>query len=215
MWIYGHSCKMRYKISCIERNRFQPKRIINKNWCWRYAELNHIAEWARNCNLHHSKSCEAIIRHPCSKTHDSPHPIAGIERVVVVQVLGIPFSDRLEFSARMILCEWPLCPACYTRHRHGGVLWGSRSAINYSPWWLRLHYLPEDNPTLEQLCRTADGNLFTAALADPGHFLNPLLVAHGLTGNRLHDVVRSTTVARMLYSSPAWWGFANEGRRYY
>ena len=38
-------------------------------------------------------------------------------------------------------------------------------------------------------------------------------MAHGLTGIRLHDVVRSTTVARMLYSSPAWWGFANEGER--
>src|ERR1043165_4655560 len=40
---------------------------------------------------------------------------------------------------------------------------------------VRLRYLPENNPTLEQLCRTADGNLFTDALADLGHVLNPLL----------------------------------------
>lgn len=40
-----------------------------------------------------------------------------------------------------------------------------------------------------------------------------VLVSHGLTGSRLHDVVRSTTVARMLYSSPVWWGFTNSGER--
>ena len=39
---------------------------------------------------------------------------------------------------------------------------------------VRLHYLAEASATLE-LCKTADGNLFTAALADPGHVLNPLL----------------------------------------
>jgi len=38
-------------------------------------------------------------------------------------------------------------------------------------------------------------------------------VAHGLKGNRLHDVVRSTTLAQLLYCSPVWWGFTNAGDR--
>src|SRR6218665_1074740 len=35
-----------------------------------------------------------------------------------------------------------------------------------------------------------------------------VLAAHGLRGQRLHDVVRSTIVAGLIYSSPSWWGFA-------
>ena len=37
-----------------------------------------------------------------------------------------------------------------------------------------------------------------------------ILVAHGLCGQRLFDVVRATTLYRMLY---AWWGYANLGDR--
>jgi len=36
------------------------------------------------------------------------------------------------------------------------------------------------------------------------------LVAHGLRGLHLYDVVRATTLARMLYASPAWWGFVGQ-----
>ena len=39
-----------------------------------------------------------------------------------------------------------------------------------------------------------------------------VLVAHGLRGQRLFDVVRATTVARLLYVSPAWWGFPSARR---
>jgi len=39
------------------------------------------------------------------------------------------------------------------------------------------------------------------------------LVAHGLRGPPLHDVVRATTLARMLYASPDWWGFTNRSER--
>ena len=39
---------------------------------------------------------------------------------------------------------------------------------------VHLRYLPEASTTLE-LCKTADGNLFPAALTDPGHVLNLLL----------------------------------------
>src|SRR5688572_27464359 len=36
------------------------------------------------------------------------------------------------------------------------------------------------------------------------------LVAYGLRGLHLYDVVRATTLARMLYASPAWWGFVGQ-----
>ena len=41
-----------------------------------------------------------------------------------------------------------------------------------------------------------------------------ILVAHGLRGPQLYDVVRATTVARLLYAAPAWWGFAGQQDRY-
>jgi hypothetical protein len=37
-----------------------------------------------------------------------------------------------------------------------------------------------------------------------------ILTAHGLSGPRLYDVVRATTVARLLYAAPAWWGFTSQ-----
>jgi len=40
-----------------------------------------------------------------------------------------------------------------------------------------------------------------------------VLVSHGLHGQRLFDVVRATTLARLLYASPVWWGFATVGER--
>ena len=37
-----------------------------------------------------------------------------------------------------------------------------------------------------------------------------ILIAHGLSGVRLHDVVRATTVNRLLYCSQVWHGFARK-----
>ena len=34
-----------------------------------------------------------------------------------------------------------------------------------------------------------------------------VLTAHGLSGQSLSDVVSATTVSRMLYAAPAWWGY--------
>ena len=40
-----------------------------------------------------------------------------------------------------------------------------------------------------------------------------VLTAHGLRGQSLSDVTNATTVSRMLYAAPAWWGFVGgEGR---
>jgi len=40
-----------------------------------------------------------------------------------------------------------------------------------------------------------------------------VLSAHGLSGQSLYDVANATTVSRMLYAAPAWWGFVGgEGR---
>ena len=36
---------------------------------------------------------------------------------------------------------------------------------------------------------------------------------HGLPPASLHEVARASTMARLMYASPAWWGFASEGGR--
>src|SRR6218665_837415 len=40
-----------------------------------------------------------------------------------------------------------------------------------------------------------------------------LLLNHGLRSDQLHLVARATTVASILYATPAWWGFAGVGDR--
>src|SRR6218665_2805323 len=40
-----------------------------------------------------------------------------------------------------------------------------------------------------------------------------VLASHGLRGQRLHDVMRSTLVAGLIYSLPSWWGFAGAADR--
>ena len=40
-----------------------------------------------------------------------------------------------------------------------------------------------------------------------------VLRSHGLTGESLWDVTRATTLARMLYASPAWWGYIDMGHK--
>ena len=36
---------------------------------------------------------------------------------------------------------------------------------------------------------------------------------HGLPPSSLHEVARASTMARLMYASPAWWGYASEGER--
>ena len=38
-----------------------------------------------------------------------------------------------------------------------------------------------------------------------------VLRAHGMPGQALHVVTRATTIARLLYASPAWWGLLSAG----
>ena len=40
-----------------------------------------------------------------------------------------------------------------------------------------------------------------------------VLRSHGLTGEALWDVTRATTLSKMLYASPAWWGYVDMGYR--
>src|SRR5678815_5917968 len=44
-------------------------------------------------------------------------------------------------------------------------------------------------------------------------FVLRVLVAHVLHGQCFFDVVRATTLARLLYASPVWWGFATVEER--
>ena len=64
------------------------------------SELAHIAQWSKSCNLrlNTSKSCEIIITRPHSRTDVTIPPIAGIERVTELKILGVTLSDRIGFS---------------------------------------------------------------------------------------------------------------------
>ena len=46
----------------------------------------------------------------------------------------------------------------------------------------------------------------------PGNFRRPLR-SHGLQASQLHLVARATTVASLLYASPAWWVFTSAEER--
>jgi len=59
---------------------------------------------------------------------------------------------------------------------------------------------------------------FTISFINPSILIksNPalrVLRAHGLPPATLHEVARATTLARLLYASPAWWGFAKQQHR--
>ena len=40
-----------------------------------------------------------------------------------------------------------------------------------------------------------------------------VLRAHGLPPTALHEVARATTISRLLYASPAWWGYTTASDR--
>ena len=40
-----------------------------------------------------------------------------------------------------------------------------------------------------------------------------ILRAHGMNNEAIHSVFKSTVLARLLYASPAWWGFTNASQR--
>ena len=40
-----------------------------------------------------------------------------------------------------------------------------------------------------------------------------VLRSHGLLTSSLHEVARTSTMARLMYASPAWWGFVSAGDR--
>ena len=54
-------------------------------------------------------------------------------------------------------------------------------------------------PHVDNICTRAHQSLYAIRL----------LSAHGLSGQRLHDVVRATTMSRLTYASSAWSGFTN------
>ena len=40
-----------------------------------------------------------------------------------------------------------------------------------------------------------------------------VLRSDGLPSHSLHEVAKMTTIAHLMYASPAWWGYANSGDR--
>ena len=59
------------------------------------------------------------------------------------------------------------------------------------------------DPHIDKICIKACQSLYAIRI----------LIAHGLSGTCLHDVVRATPLASILYASSAWSGFANVGQR--
>ena len=64
------------------------------------AELEHIETWAsrNNLKLNVLKSKELIVKRPKTKSTDFPPPLAGIERVASLKILGVIFDGDLNFS---------------------------------------------------------------------------------------------------------------------
>ena len=86
--------------------------------------------------------------------------------------------------------------------------------------------LPPPYPGLERVAEARVlGVVLSSSLGFRSHFTNictralqslyaiRILTSHGLEGQRLHDVIQSTTLARLLYASPAWYGFLNAESR--
>ena len=126
------------------------------------SELDHIRSWASTCNLklNTSKSKEIIIQGLAVGRVVLPPLVDGVERVDVLNVLGVALGVAITCRLRM--------------DRH-----------------------------IDHVCTRANQSLYAIKV----------LLAHGLSGERLYDVVRATTLARMLYASSAWYGFANGAQR--
>ena len=82
-------------------------------------KLDGISRWAsdNNLTLNVSKSREMIVRGPrtLADLPSIPPPVPGLARVSALEVLGVSFSDRLDFSEPFhILCgvgfQVHLCP---------------------------------------------------------------------------------------------------------
>jgi len=120
------------------------------------AELEHVTNWAKACNLklNHKKTQEMIVRGVGRRGRVSaPAATPGVTRVHSMKVLGVMLTETLSFE---------------------------------------MH--------IAQICCRARQSMYALRI----------LTAHGLSGPGLYDVVRATTVARLLYAAPAWWGFASQ-----
>ena len=123
-------------------------------------ELNNISMWAtvNNLKLNALKSTEMIVSRPRSdrEVRAYPAPTAGIQRVEVMNILGVSLSKTFSFN---------------------------------------IH--------IDNVLRQAAQSMYALRV----------LCSHGLTGESLWDVTQATTLARMLYASPAWWGYVDMGHK--
>ena len=123
-------------------------------------ELNNISVWAtvNNLKLNALKSTEMIVSRPRSgrEVRAYPAPTAGIQRVEVMNILGVSLSKTFSFNVH-----------------------------------------------IDNVLRQAAQSMYALRV----------LRSHGLTGESLWDVTRATTLARMLYASPAWWGYVDMGHK--
>ena len=124
------------------------------------SEIDNLNSWATENNLvmNVAKCREMIIRRPRLALDDPtiPPPQPGLPRVRELKVLGVTFTDTLDFA-------------------------------------------PHFSTTLSQVTGS--------------QYAMRILRAHGLHGHQLYEVTRATLVSKLLYASPAWWGFANSETR--
>ena len=106
-----------------------------------------------------AKCREMIIRRPCLTLDDPtiPPPQPGLLRVRELKILGVTFTDALDFAP------------------HFSATLSQATSSQYALGILRAH--------------------------------------HGLLGFQLYAVTRATLISKLLYASPAWWGFTNAETR--
>ena len=115
----------------------------------------------------------------------------------------------------------PHCPKCYMHHPHGGdmLIWATcrQRLQNFIFKLQRLGFLPNNTPSFEELCGSADDVLFGSMLTNEYHVLAQLLPpvketpyhlrprAHNRSLPATDNIMRKNfNVMRMLYKDSFW-----------
>ena len=181
-------------------------------------ELANIQIWAKrnNLNLNDSKTKELVVRRPRTKANTLPTPLVGVERVDVMNVLGVLIDGRLSFREHIDWISTKSAQSLYAlRNLRAHGLWTVTEAtlisrITYASqsWWgfigsgdlqriesvirrvTRQGFLAPDRPDFVHRCAVADSTLINQVLSNRLHHLLPDVKKSGYhLRPRAHDRV--------------------------